>query len=248
MSVNLGSAKPETESVGSRPSRLGPLWMSTVGKKALMALSGMVLFGYVVAHLLGNLQIYLGGKESPSGWVWKIDQYARFLHDSPVILWTARIILLTAVLVHAIAGIQLWLRSHEARPIGYRARENIQASTPSRTMIWTGLAIAAFVIYHVLDLTVGVAHAGPYLETKPFENLATGFSSSHPVPALLYIAAMIALGMHLWHGVYSMFGSLGLDNARYMNSVRRVAALLATVIALANISVPVAVLTGLLHG
>ncbi|HTT69848.1 MAG TPA: succinate dehydrogenase cytochrome b subunit [Anaeromyxobacteraceae bacterium] len=220
------------------PSRLSLFWASTVGKKVLMALSGIVLFAYVVAHLLGNLQIYLGSE--------LINRYAEMLHSNEGLLWTARIILLAAVLVHALAGFLLWLRRREARPIPYRTKENIQASAASRTMIWTGFVIAAFVVYHVLDLTVGVAHAGSYVELNPANNVVTGFS--HAVPALLYVVAMIALGLHLWHGVYSMFGSLGLSHPRYTAGVKKLAALVATLIALANISIPVAVLTGLLHG
>ena len=223
---------------GPTPSRLSLFWMSTVGKKVLMALSGIVLFAYVVAHLLGNLQIYLGSE--------LINRYAEMLHSNEGLLWTARIILLAAVLVHALAGFLLWLRRREARPIPYRTKENIQASAASRTMIWTGFVIAAFVVYHVLDLTVGVAHAGSYVELNPANNVVTGFS--HAVPALLYVVAMIALGLHLWHGVYSMFGSLGLSHPRYSAGVKKLAALVATLIALANISIPVAVLTGLLHG
>jgi succinate dehydrogenase / fumarate reductase cytochrome b subunit len=212
--------------------------MSTVGKKVSMALSGIILFAYVIAHMLGNMQIYLGSEV--------INRYAQFLHSNEGVLWTARVVLLAAVLIHAIAGIQLWARKREARPVPYRNKENIQATPASRTMIWTGVIIAAFVVYHVLDLTVGTARAAPYRELDPAFNVAQGFA--YVPAAIAYIVAMVALGFHLWHGVYSMFGSLGLDNARYMNGVRRIAAFLATVIALANISVPVAVLTGLLHG
>jgi succinate dehydrogenase / fumarate reductase cytochrome b subunit len=192
----------------------------------------------VVAHLLGNLQFYLGSEV--------INAYARFLHQNEGMLWTARVVLLLAVTVHVVAGVQLWLRRHDARPIPYRAKGNIQASPASRTMIWTGFAIAAFVVYHVLDLTVGVAHAGPFVELEPAANLTSGFS--HPLPAALYVAAMIALGFHLWHGVYAMFGSLGLSHPRYTEGVKRLAALAAVIIALANISFPVAVLTGLVRG
>jgi succinate dehydrogenase / fumarate reductase cytochrome b subunit len=212
--------------------------MSTVGKKFLMALSGIVLFLYVIAHLLGNLQLYMGSEV--------INRYAEFLHANTGMLWTARIILLAAALVHVVAGVQLWLRKHEARPVPYRVRENVQASAASRTMIWTGLVIGAFVVYHVLDLTIGVAHIGEYIELQPANNVLTGFSN--PLPAFLYVVAMIALGFHLWHGVYAMFGSLGLSHPRYTAGVKRFAALIATLIALANISIPVAVLTGLVHG
>ncbi len=224
--------------IGPAPSRLSVFWMSTVGKKVLMALSGIILFAYVVAHMLGNMQIYLGSEV--------INRYAHFLHANEGMLWAARIVLLAAVLVHAVAGIQLWARKREARPIPYRNKENIQATPASRTMIWTGVIIAAFIVYHVLDLTVGTARAGLYRELDPAYNVVQDFAF-FPA-ALAYIVAMVALGFHLWHGVYSMFGTLGLDNTRYMNGVRRIAAFAATVIALANISVPVAVLAGLLHG
>jgi succinate dehydrogenase / fumarate reductase, cytochrome b subunit len=221
------------------PSRLSLIWASYVGKKALMALSGIILFAYVVAHLLGNLQIYIGSAV--------IDAYAHFLHSNEGMLWFARVVLLLAVGVHAIAGIQLWARKKAARPIEYHTKENIQASTASRTMIVTGVLILLFVVYHVLDLTLGVARTG----AQPFEELRPGFNVTHGFAyapaAIAYIVAMCALGMHLWHGVYSMFGSLGLTHPKYTEGVKKFAALAATIIALANISIPVAVLTGLLH-
>jgi succinate dehydrogenase / fumarate reductase cytochrome b subunit len=224
--------------VGPGPSRLSIFWASTVGKKVLMALSGIILFAYVVAHMLGNMQIYLGSEV--------INRYAHFLHSNEGMLWTARIVLLAAVLVHAVAGIQLWARKREARPIPYRNKENIQATPASRTMIWTGVIIAAFVVYHVLDLTVGTARGAPYKELDPAFNVTQGFAQAPA--AIAYIIAMVALGFHLWHGVYSMFATLGLEHPRYMEGIRRIAAFAATIIALANISIPVAVLTGLLHG
>lgn len=235
MSVTTGTTNPTASD--APPSRLGLFWASTVGKKILMALSGAILFLYVVAHLLGNMQIYLGAEV--------IDRYAHFLHANEGFLWFARIVLLAAVAVHAIAGIQLWLRRGAARPVPYRVKENIAATTASRTMIWSGFVITAFVVYHVLDLTVGVPgiHHGEYVHLAAFDNLVNGFS--HPVPVLLYAAAMVGLGFHLWHGVYSMFGTLGLSHPRYSELVKRGAALVAVLIALANVSVPLAILTGL---
>jgi succinate dehydrogenase / fumarate reductase cytochrome b subunit len=226
--------------IGPGPSRFSLLWASNVGKKALMAASGIILFAYVVAHLLGNLQLYAGSEV--------INKYAHFLHSNPGMLWFARIVLLAAVGVHAIAGIQLWMKKKEARPIDYHMRENIQASTASRTMIVTGLGIGLFVVYHVLDLTMGVARTAG----QGFEDLNPGYNVTHGFAyapaAIVYIIAMVMLGLHLWHGVYSMFGSLGLSHPRYTEAVKRFAAAAATIIALANISIPVAVLTGLVHG
>jgi succinate dehydrogenase / fumarate reductase cytochrome b subunit len=224
--------------IGSGPSRLSLFWMSNIGKKVLMALSGIILFAYVLAHLLGNMQVYMGSQV--------INAYAKFLHSNQGMLWTARVVLLTAFFVHAIAGVQLWMRKREARPVPYQDRANIQASAASRTMIVTGVIILLFVVYHVLDLTVGVARTAPYEELNPAFNVTQEFMSALPVVA--YVIAMVSLGFHLWHGVYSMFGTLGLTHPRYTDNVKKLAALLATLIALGNISIPVAVLTGILHG
>lgn len=221
--------------IGPGPSRLSLFWMSNVGKKVLMALSGIILTLYVVAHLLGNLQVYLGSAV--------IDRYAHFLHSNEGLLWTARIVLLAAVGVHAVAGIQLWFRKREARPIAYRAKENIQASAASRTMIITGLVIAAFVVYHVMDLTLGVFLGSNYVDLSPAHNVPASFSN--PVSAVLYIVAMTALGFHLWHGVYSMFQSLGLSNRRLTPTVQRFAAGIAVIVTLGFASIPLAVIVGL---
>jgi len=224
--------------IGTGPSRLSLFWISSVGKKVLMALSGMILFAYVIAHMLGNMQLYMGSEV--------INRYAKLLHSNEGVLWTARIVLLAAVLVHAVAGVQLWFSKREARPIAYRKKEVIQASVASRTMIISGIGIGLFVVYHVLDLTVGVARRAPYEELNPAFNVTQGFM--YAPAAIAYIIAMVALGFHLWHGVYSMFGSLGFSHPRYTPGLKGFAAVAATLIALANISIPVAVLTGLVHG
>jgi succinate dehydrogenase / fumarate reductase cytochrome b subunit len=225
--------------IGPGPSRLSLLWMSNIGKKVLMALTGIVLFAYVLAHLLGNMQLYMGSEV--------INQYAKFLHSNQGMLWTARIVLLASVLVHAVAGIQLWMRKREARPIAYHSRENIQATAASRTMIVSGVLILLFVVYHVLDLTMGVARTGsqPFQDLNPAYNVTNGFAFAPA--AIAYIVSMIALGFHLWHGVYSMFGTLGLTHPRYTDNVKKLAAAVATIVALGNISIPVAVLAGLVH-
>jgi succinate dehydrogenase / fumarate reductase cytochrome b subunit len=224
--------------IGTGPSRLSLFWLSSVGKKVLMALSGMILFAYVIAHMLGNLQLYMGSEV--------INRYAKLLHSNEGVLWTARIVLLAAVFVHAVAGVQLWFSKREARPIAYRKKEVIQASVASRTMIISGIGIGLFVVYHVLDLTVGVARRAPYEDLNPAFNVTQGFL--YAPAAIAYIIAMVALGFHLWHGVYSMFGSLGFSHPRYTPGLKGFAAVAATLIALANISIPVAVLTGLVHG
>jgi succinate dehydrogenase / fumarate reductase cytochrome b subunit len=230
----MSVAANEIGAAPARPSRLELFWDSSIGKKALMALTGIILSAYILAHLLGNMQIYMGAEV--------IDRYAHFLHSNAGLLWSARVVLLAAFVTHAIAGIQLYMRKATARPVDYHTKANLQGSTASRTMLVSGVTILAFVVYHVLDLTTGTLHTGTYEEVKPSVNVVSGFSN--PLPAGLYVIAMIAVGFHLWHGLYSMFGSLGFSHPRYTPGLRKVAATLATVIALANISVPLAILTG----
>jgi succinate dehydrogenase / fumarate reductase, cytochrome b subunit len=216
--------------------RLVLLWQSSVGKKFLMAVTGIVLSGYVLAHLLGNFQLFMGGE--------KIDAYAGLLHANMGLLWTARIVLLAAVLTHGIAGFVLWLEKRAARPVPYEVQSDIQSSLASRTMIWSGLLILAFVVYHVLNLTVGLWIPG-YQEIRPSVNVPATFHVPFAVAA--YVISMIGVGFHLWHGLYSLLQSLGLRHPRYAPGLRAAAATLATLIALGNISIPLAVISGLVR-
>lgn len=224
------------------PSRLSVLWASSVGKKALMALSGIILSLYVLAHLLGNLQLYLG--RDATG-VYLINKYAEFLQKSAAILWTARIVLLVSVLVHAVAGIQLYLARQSARPVPYHQKTNVNSTTSSRTMIWSGILILFFVVYHLLHFTTGTAHPD-FIKGDVFHNVTVGFRQGGA--ALAYLVAMVALGFHLRHGLYSLFQSLGAGNPAISKNVFSWAAVVATLVALGNISFPLAVLTGLVRG
>ncbi len=218
-----------------RTSRLGALWNGLVGQKALMAATGIVLFAFVLGHMLGNLQAFEGRVA--------LNRYAAFLRVEPPLLWTVRIVLLAAVLVHAIAGIQLWLARRGARPVGYRQYEP-QVSTPaSRTMIWSGFLILGFVVYHLLDLTFGVANPD-FRRGDVFHNLVA--SLGRAVAAIFYVVAVAGLGVHLWHGLWSMFQSLGFSGRAFAPGLRRAAAVLATVLAVGFAAVPLAVLLGLL--
>jgi len=230
------AAKDLSAPVPRRASRLGILWRSTVGKKALMAVTGLVLFLYVFFHMLGNLQVYAGPKQ--------INAYARLLHVSPELLATVRVVLLAALTVHVVAGVQLYFRARGARPVGYAEYRPEGSSTASRTMIWSGILIFAFVIFHLLDLTVGVVHPG-FREGDVFHNLLVSFGQVSGVIA--YLVAMAALGFHLWHGVYSMFQSLGLSNRRIHPTVQRAAAAVSVILALGFSSIPLAVLVGLVR-
>ncbi len=210
-------------------------WQTTVGKKAIMAVTGFALFGFVVGHLLGNLQIF----EPPE----KINHYAAFLRSVPNLLWTARITLLISVVLHIWSSWQLWLLQRAARPIGYVKKANIHSTYASRTMQWSGPIILAFVIFHLLHLTFGTVHpGGPFDQHNVYNNVVTGFQV-WPV-SLFYIIAMIMLCYHLYHGLWSMFQSLGFSHPVYTPWLQRFAKIVAILIAVGNISIPVAILAG----
>jgi succinate dehydrogenase / fumarate reductase, cytochrome b subunit len=213
--------------------RAARFYDSTVGKKIVMAVSGVVLFGYVVAHLLGNLQIFLGPDQ--------INHYAALLHASPPLLWTARIFLLVMLFLHIWSSVQLALRKWEARPIAYVKKRAVGSSYASRTMYWSGPIIFVFVVYHILQFTVGVGGT-PYLELHPYENVVHGFRN--PLVAGFYIVAMILLCLHLDHGIWSVFQTLGVNHPRYTPLLRKGAAVVATLICIGEISIPIAVLLG----
>jgi succinate dehydrogenase / fumarate reductase cytochrome b subunit len=208
-------------------------YTSTTGKKAAMAVSGCILFLFVVAHLIGNLQIY----EGPD----KLNRYAVFLRAEPALLWAARLVLLAMVVLHIWSAMQLAARNIGARPVGYQKKKATGSSYASRTMYWSGPIILAFVIYHLLDFTFGQVNPH-YQPGNVYGNVVASFQLI-PV-AGFYIIAMLLLCLHLYHGLWSMFQSLGIAHPRYTPMLRRAAAMVATLIAVGNISIPVAVLAG----
>ena len=210
-------------------------WQTTVGKKAIMAVTGVILFGFVIGHLLGNLQIF----ESPE----KINHYAVFLRSVPALLWGARITLFISVCLHIWSSFELWLLQREARPIKYVKKANVNSTYASRTMMWSGPIVLAFVIFHLLHLTFGTVHPGaPFQEHNVYNNVVTGFQV-WPV-SFFYIIAMIMLCYHLYHGLWSMFQSLGFSHPVYTPWLKLFAKVVAILIAVGNISIPVAVLAG----
>jgi len=219
----------------SLPSGTLRFWQTTVGKKAIMAVTGLILFGFIVGHLLGNLQIY----EPPE----KINHYSAFLKAHPDPLWAARITLLVSVILHIWSSFQLWLLQKEARPIAYVRKANIASSYASRTMMWSGPIILVFLIYHLLHFTFGTIHpGGPFDPHNVYNNVVFGFQV-WPV-SLFYIIAMIMLCYHLYHGLWSMFQSLGFSHPVYTPWLKLAAKVFAILIAIGNISIPVAVLAG----
>lgn len=222
--------------------RVAALYRSTVGKKAMMAGTGILLLLYVVAHMLGNLKVYQG----PT----KYNEYAEWLREmgAPVLghaqgLWIVRIVLLAAVVIHVVAAVQLARRSRGARSVGYRNTPHEEFSYASRTMRWGGLVIFLFVVYHLLHLTWGTAH-GDFVQGDVYHNFVTGFSS-WPV-SLAYIAANLVLALHIYHGIWSASQTLGVQNPRWKRWRRPVAGAVAGLILVGNVSFPVAVLAGIL--
>ena len=225
--------------------RVVRFYEAPIGKKVIMAFTGVILFGYVVAHLLGNLQIYI----PPTGGEYQINHYAGFLHNpaNAGLLWGARLFLLAAVGMHILASLQLTKLKSDARPIAYVKKDDPSASYASRTMMWSGPIIAAFIVFHILHLTAGAV--GPAaVELGPnapdvHANVVAGFSN--PVISGFYILAMILLCTHLYHGLWSMFQSLGFSHPRYTPILKKGAAIFAIVIAIGNCSIPIAVMAGL---
>ncbi len=219
------------------------LWKSAVGKKAVMAVSGILLFGFILLHMLGNLKVYLGAQTYNHYAHW-LRQVGEPLLPATVALWIARIVLLVAVVLHIWSATSLTLNNWRARPIAYGTKEYAQADYAARTMRWGGVIIFLFVLYHLCQFTWGFHWALPnFKEGDVYHNFVAGFSVWWV--SLIYIVANIALGFHLYHGLWSMFQSLGWNHPRYNLLRRRFAQVFALVIAIGNISFPLAVLTGI---
>lgn len=207
---------------------------STIGKKAVMAITGLILFGFLIVHMLGNLQVFLGADT--------MNHYAAALKGTAEVLWGVRSILLVSVLLHIWASIQLTAVKSAARPVGYVKPGNVQGTKASRSMMLSGPVIAAFVVGHLLHLTTGTIHPR-FVEGLAYENVVNGFSN--PIASGLYIIAMLCVGMHLSHGIWSLFQSLGLSHPQYTPKIKKFAAVFSWLLIAGFISVPIAVLTGI---
>jgi succinate dehydrogenase / fumarate reductase, cytochrome b subunit len=213
------------------------LYETTIGKKIVMAASGVVWFGYVIGHLLGNLQIY--------GDPGRINAYSEFLHATPVILWGTRVVLLAALVAHVVASTQLTLRNYEARKTPYARRDDVATTYAARTMVWSGPLLLLFILYHLAHLTAGVAPGTPYDPHHVYNNVVRGFQI--PWIAAFYIVCQVALAMHLYHGAWSFFQTLGVNHPRYNHYRRNFAAVMTALIFAGYVSIPVAVMTGVLR-
>jgi succinate dehydrogenase / fumarate reductase cytochrome b subunit len=218
--------------VDSHLNRAFRFYQATIGKKVVMAVTGVILFGFIIGHLVGNLQVF-EGREA-------LDAYGAFLHHSTHgLIWVFRLVLLIAVLGHIFASIQLTKVKIDARPIGYVKTDYSHSTYASRTMMWSGPIIAAFIVFHLLDLTWGVVNPA-FKEGSVYDNLIASFAR-WPV-SIAYVIALTLLCMHLYHGIYSMFQSLGISHPKYTPAIQRFAKAAAFLIWAGYISIPVAVL------
>ena len=223
------------------------LYRSAVGKKYAMAVSGLFLILFVVGHMVGNLKLYLG--KTVTG-TYHVDEYGEFLRrlaepilPHTVALWIIRVVLIGAFVLHMHAAYSLTMMNRRARTVTYQRKSDYQAANfASRSMRWTGIIVILFLIFHLLDITWGKSGAS-WTRGAVFSNVDNSLSR-WPI-AIFYVLANLALGVHLYHGAWSFFQSLGWNNPRFNAWRRKFAVGLAGLIVLGNISFPIAFVTGL---
>ncbi|MFF8828706.1 succinate dehydrogenase [Streptomyces sp. NPDC015131] len=222
-----------------KPSLPRTFWRSTVGKKTVMAVSGLIMIAYLVAHVMGNLKVFFGPGEFNAYGHWLRTMGEPVLHHEWG-LWIARVVLLTAVIAHAVSAYQLSRRDIRARPTPYVHRRR-RASYATRTMRWGGVIVALFIVWHILDLTTLTVNPNAQ-PGHPYENVVATFSTWYG--NVIYIVAMLAVGLHIRHGFWSAAQTLGAGSAARDRALKAVANLLALVLTAGFIAVPVAVMTG----
>ncbi|MEY3164447.1 MAG: hypothetical protein RLZZ270_185, partial [Actinomycetota bacterium] len=223
------------------------LYSTAVGKKYVMAISGLAMIGFVVFHMIGNLKMYFGQAD--------LDHYAEFLKEllypiapKGVVLWILRGGLIAMLVLHLHAAWSLTRLNRHARAVKYQGPRDYQvANFASRTMRWTGIIVLAYLVWHLLDLTFGTVNAigtdGEFVRGEVYNNVVR--SLDRPLVAAFYVVANILLGIHLFHGAWSFFQSLGWNNPRFNAWRRGFAVGVATVVVVGNVSFPVAVLAGI---
>lgn len=217
-------------------SRAVHFYRTTVGKKQLMAISGLLLVGFVVVHMLGHLIMFAG----PDAY----NAYAAGMKNLGPILWVARLGLLVLVLVHVVMAIQIIGRNREARPVPYVAKQHLASTYASRTMRWGGPILLLFILYHLAHHTLLLTGPG-YSPTDIYGNMVAGFQV--PWIVTVYVVAMLSLGLHLYHGVWSMLQSLGIDYPAIDSLRKWFAPALAIFVCVGYLAVPVAVLLGIIQ-
>lgn len=215
-------------------------WRTSIGGKVTMAVTGLLLFLFVLGHLLGNLQLLQGADA--------INAYAHWLKGHPLLLWPARLGLLAVFALHVATGVRLARENRMARPVPYTRKGYRQADLASRSMVWTGLTVLAFVVYHLLHFTMGITNPDHFARVDAlgrhdvYGMVVAGFAT--PGIALVYVAANVILFLHLAHGARSLVQTLGLDRLAASRPVRAGCWLLAGVLAGGNVLLALSVLTG----
>lgn len=219
-------------------------YRSAVGKKWVMAVTGLMGIGFVLFHMIGNLKVYLGAGD--------LNHYGEFLREilvpllpRTVAVWLGRFGLIAAILLHLHAAYSLTKMNHRARPNKYAGnRDYVAANFASRTMRWSGIIVLAFIVWHLLDLTAGTTN-GDFVRGDPENNLVASFD--RPVVAAFYVLANLLLGIHLFHGTWSLFQSIGANNPRFNAWRKRIAQGVAAAIVIGNVSFPLAVTFGIVE-
>jgi succinate dehydrogenase / fumarate reductase cytochrome b subunit len=216
------------------------LYDANIGKKALVAVTGLILFGFVILHMLGNLQVFLG----PDA----LNGYARALRKLGALLWVARGVLVLSVVVHLWVSLSLAREASLARgAVGYRQKQSIATDYAARTMKWTGPLLAAFIVYHLAHFTWPGVAMGDYVHQPHdvYANVVNGFRV--PWVVAIYLVAQGMLGFHLYHGAWSLFQTLGLSHPRYNGPREALSRGVALMVVTGNIVMPLAVLMGIVQ-
>jgi succinate dehydrogenase / fumarate reductase cytochrome b subunit len=221
------------------------LYRTTIGRKVIMAVTGLIGIGYVFFHMYGNLKMFNGSIY--------INEYAEGLRalGAPIfghehLLWVARIVLIIAVILHAWAAWSLYQDAERARSTKYATHKKVQATFASLYMRVGGVILLLFIIFHLAHITWGIPGIHPdFIPGDVYHNLVVGFRSYFYLPVIFYLVAMVALGFHLYHGVWSMFQTLGLNNRTYTRPLRMASLALAIIISVGFALVPLAIMFGL---
>ncbi len=216
------------------------LYDTSIGKKAVLAVTGLVLYLFVIGHMLGNLQVFMGPEQ--------LNGYAKKLHDMGPLLWVVRIVLLSCFVAHVATVLQLVTRTSAARPVAYRMKKNIATSYAALTMKWGGFTLLAFILFHLAHFTApGVAMSAAYHHdpTNVYANVVNGFKV--PWVTAIYVVAQLLLGMHLYHGSWSLFQTLGFNDPRYNERRKFLAQTIGVAVAAGNVAMPIAVLAGIVQ-
>ena len=217
--------------------RARTFWRSTIGKKIVMAVTGLIMVGFLIEHVSGNLLVFRSSDA--------FNHYAAFLKGLGGLLWIARAILLAAVALHVVAAVQLAQRARAARPVGYQQRDPQVSTFAARTLRWSGALILLFVALHLMHFTTGTIQPAPFSAEDVYANVVGGFRVWWV--SAFYVIAMMALGLHIYHGAWGSFRTLGASRPKPNPLHRSVATVVAVFVWLGFTIIPIAVLLGVVH-